>query len=96
MTAIVVKLASNVHFLDTPIDRSAHTIPTPTGGGIAFVLPYAVVLQNKATLPQLSISASPSNRRRRGHVVKRVTPLPTDRQHGSQKVEPSDGPDEVA
>jgi Fuc2NAc and GlcNAc transferase len=44
VTAIVVKLASNVHFLDIPIDRSAHTIPTPTGGGIAFVLPYAVVL----------------------------------------------------
>ena len=43
VTAIVVKLASNVHFLDIPIDRSAHTIPTPTGGGIAFVLPYAVV-----------------------------------------------------
>ena len=44
VTAIVVKVAYKIHFLDTPIDRSAHTIPTPTGGGVALVLPYAIVL----------------------------------------------------
>lgn len=44
VTAIVVKIAYKTNFLDTPIDRSAHTIPIPTGGGVALVLPYAVVL----------------------------------------------------
>lgn len=44
VTAIIVKIAYKTQFLDTPIDRSAHTIPTPTGGGLALVLPYAVVL----------------------------------------------------
>ena len=44
VTAVVVKIAYKTHFLDTPIDRSAHVIPKPTGGGIALVLPYAVIL----------------------------------------------------
>ena len=44
LTAILIKIAHKTHLLDRPIGRSAHSIPTPTGGGIALVLPFSLVL----------------------------------------------------
>ena len=39
-TWCIVKLAGKRHWLDQPNERSSHSIPTPTGGGVSIVLVF--------------------------------------------------------
>ncbi|MEK9648850.1 MAG: glycosyltransferase family 4 protein [Gammaproteobacteria bacterium] len=39
----IIKLATHKHWLDQPNERSSHVAPTPTGGGVAFVLVFSAV-----------------------------------------------------
>ncbi len=40
LTALVVRYAPRLGFVDTPVARSAHAQPKPLGGGVALVVPY--------------------------------------------------------
>ncbi len=44
LTGIVLWLAKRAAVLDIPNDRSAHTVPTPRGGGITFVIVITAAL----------------------------------------------------
>jgi Fuc2NAc and GlcNAc transferase len=44
LTGVVLWLAKKAAVLDVPNDRSAHTVPTPRGGGIAFVIVITAAL----------------------------------------------------
>jgi len=44
LTQIVRHYALRRHILDIPNDRSSHTIPTPRGGGLAFVVVFLIGL----------------------------------------------------
>ena len=44
LTGVVLWLAKRAAVLDIPNDRSAHSVPTPRGGGIAFVLVITAAL----------------------------------------------------
>jgi Fuc2NAc and GlcNAc transferase len=41
-TWLVIHLSKGRHWLDIPNDRSSHTAPTPTAGGVAFVVIFLV------------------------------------------------------
>jgi Fuc2NAc and GlcNAc transferase len=41
LTNIIKRRFSN-HLLDIPNDRSSHTQPTPRGGGLGFILAFAI------------------------------------------------------
>jgi Fuc2NAc and GlcNAc transferase len=51
----LIKTRFSKQFLDIPNDRSSHTIPTPRGGGLGFVMAFAMtlplVLAGKALVP---------------------------------------------
>jgi Fuc2NAc and GlcNAc transferase len=51
----LIKTRFSKQFLDIPNDRSSHTIPTPRGGGLGFVMAFAMtlplVLTGKALVP---------------------------------------------
>ncbi|MEE3086804.1 MAG: glycosyl transferase, partial [Pseudomonadota bacterium] len=42
LTGLLRTAALNIGFLDKPVARSSHSIPTPIGGGLAIVLPVFV------------------------------------------------------
>jgi Fuc2NAc and GlcNAc transferase len=44
LTGAILWLAKKLAVLDVPNDRSAHTVPTPRGGGIAFVMVITTAL----------------------------------------------------
>jgi len=43
MTGLLVALANRLQLLDVPTARSAHSRPTPVGGGLAIVVPFLLV-----------------------------------------------------
>ena len=50
-TELIRRYTLNNNFLDTPNERSSHTIPTPRGGGIAFVIIFLLSLFFIKSLP---------------------------------------------
>ncbi len=44
VTVGLIKTRLSQQFLDIPNDRSSHTMPTPRGGGLGFIVAFAVVL----------------------------------------------------
>jgi len=42
LTGLLRTAALHIGFLDKPVARSSHSIPTPIGGGLALVLPVFV------------------------------------------------------
>ncbi|RZK14581.1 MAG: glycosyl transferase, partial [Flavobacterium sp.] len=44
LTAYMRHYALNKNIIDTPNERSSHSIPTPRGGGVAVVVSYLIVL----------------------------------------------------
>ena len=59
-TGLMRRYALTAELLDTPNDRSMHTVPTPRGGGVAIVASFAalaVVLHLLGSLPPRLLSA---------------------------------------
>ncbi len=44
LTGALTVLARRTHLLDLPVSRSAHSQPTPVGGGLAIALPFLAVV----------------------------------------------------
>jgi UDP-N-acetylmuramyl pentapeptide phosphotransferase/UDP-N-acetylglucosamine-1-phosphate transferase len=42
LTVVQIKQRFSQHLLDIPNDRSSHTQPTPRGGGLGFIVAFAV------------------------------------------------------
>ncbi len=40
LTAVVRAYAVRIHMIDQPVERSSHSIPTPRGGGLGFVVTF--------------------------------------------------------
>ena len=43
LTAVLKKLAFRARLIDSPVARSAHTVPTPSGGGLIIALLFSMV-----------------------------------------------------
>jgi len=56
LTALVRKIAKNNNLIDTPNHRSAHTIPTPRGGGLAIAVSFLLGISALLYLKQISVS----------------------------------------
>ena len=44
LTFLMIKFSQKFNLLDTPNSRSSHTLPTPRGGGIAFIITFTIGL----------------------------------------------------
>ena len=54
LTGLMRRYALSAQLLDTPNDRSMHTVPTPRGGGVAIVVSFAalaIVLHHWGSMP---------------------------------------------
>ena len=56
-TWLIIQLGKSQHWLDQPNSRSSHSIPTPTSGGVAFVLVFilASLLAFRASSPGFNV-----------------------------------------
>lgn len=56
-TWLIIQLGKSQHWLDQPNSRSSHSIPTPTSGGVAFVLVFIIasLLVFRASSPGFNV-----------------------------------------
>jgi len=58
-TLMVSRMALSRHVIDTPNERSCHSVPTPRGGGVAFVAAFLVACLADAAFVQAYVTPPP-------------------------------------
>lgn len=56
LTGIIRQVSLQRQILDIPLQRSAHTVPTPTGGGLAIVVPVLLICSFHFVSGELSLN----------------------------------------